>query len=182
MCECKGKHMSKQGYTLTLAVNKTAGGSYTDTENFIVNLSFWNVNVILWSSGSQSAVQESAAETAVCFRFSRPSHGVILCSAHCAINVLMNRGRVFTGCGWTWMGVGRDRSRIRCVGQMAQRVSPLTSAVRKHTGMRCSSENCAVMAPASEGGLVAIFRDVVSTGGGVLRTSTSWFFFIDQCH
>lgn len=55
-------------------------------------------------------MQDTVAETAVCFRFECPCCNVILCFVHRVINVLIKRGRVLTECGrpseWELAGAG----------------------------------------------------------------------------
>ena len=83
---------------------------------------------------------------------------------------------------------GSWRGQDQSLWWMAQHVSLLicSEETNRDAGQLISNKStelsyCSTGSPASEGGSEAIFRDVVNTGGGVLRTSTSWF-FIDQCH
>lgn len=131
-CKCGWKDISRQGYKLTLPVNKIVGGSCTDTGHFlfffkcfyyyyfIANLFFRNVNVILWSVGSQSAHTRRYSCWDCCslffFFFSISSGFAILCSVRRVIDVSIRTGG---GTHWmwpaTWMGAGGDRGQGGCV-------------------------------------------------------------------
>lgn len=132
--------MSGQGYTLTLPVNKTVGGSYTDTGNFYCKL------VLLKSE--YNSMKQKVPECRVrysnwnCCLFSictpKSQCYFMLCSL---CYKCIDQKRQGTHWMWLamWMGIGRDRSWSRCVWRMAQHVSPLTSVERKQTGTWCSS-------------------------------------------